>query len=386
MAAPLIEVTTGSRLHFGLLAPTTVTLAAAEQPFASDRRQFGGVGTLVDRPGLRVRMSRSTHWQAEGPLSQRALSVAQQVVQRLLNPSERSMAGFMEGSPLKNQPPESQTPPAELQDSPQFSVQILSCPPEHVGLGTGTQLSLAVAAGVVACLSHQLELPTAAELASLTRRGQRSAIGLHGFTTGGLIVDGGRQASAPEEPSLAPLVARAVWPEDWVFVLVRPEKDRGLSGATEGAAFQALPAVSRELTGLICREVLLGLLPAIAEENFEAFAASLFRYGHLAGQCFAPIQGGIYAGEGANRLIATLQRWGVRGVVQSSWGPTVAAILPNPTQAAELLTRLQTEFPELCPQVSLARPLNSQAQIRLVDPKTSPEFVQLQNSAEALDR
>ena len=81
-------------------------------------------------------------------------------------------------------------------------------PEEHVGLGVGTQLSLAVARALLRLAGMPDPGPT--ELATLTGRGARSGIGLHGFHHGGMIVDGGRK----REGSVPPLLARAVFPRN----------------------------------------------------------------------------------------------------------------------------------------------------------------------------
>ena len=63
-------------------------------------------------------------------------------------------------------------------------------PAEHTGLGVGTQLGLAIAKAL-AVASGEPELPSA-ELAMRVGRGERSAIGVHGFDRGGLLVDAGK--------------------------------------------------------------------------------------------------------------------------------------------------------------------------------------------------
>src|SRR5580765_7782762 len=74
-------------------------------------------------------------------------------------------------------------------------------------------------------LAGQTDL-THIELARRAGRGRRSAIGLHGFHEGGLLVEAGKRA--PEE--ISPLVARVDFPDEWRFVLVRPRRATGVSG------------------------------------------------------------------------------------------------------------------------------------------------------------
>ena len=62
----------------------------------------------------------------------------------------------------------------------------------------------------------------------------------------------------------------------------------------------------------------------------------------LAGQCFAHIQGGPYNGPHLAQLVDTIRSLGVRGVGQSSWGPTLFALLPEQA-AAERFQRCLSE-------------------------------------------
>ena len=98
-------------------------------------------------------------------------------------------------------------------------------PAEHVGLGVGTQLCLAVARTILSLAG--MPEPSVEQLARLTGRGRRSGIGLHGFHHGGLIVDGGRQTEA----EIPPLLARLPFPVEWSILTVRPPGDRGLHGS-----------------------------------------------------------------------------------------------------------------------------------------------------------
>ena len=107
-----IRIITPSRLHFGLFGwgPDTP-------------RQFGGVGLMVDDPGLEIIVEPSERWEATGPLADRALSLAHDVAERLAPEGH-------ETGPMR--------------------IRIVRAPDAHVGLGVGTQLSLAVARALTA--------------------------------------------------------------------------------------------------------------------------------------------------------------------------------------------------------------------------------------------
>jgi beta-RFAP synthase len=310
-----------SRLHFGLLAPCR-----------DSARRFGGVGAMVQRPALRVRVRRARQegeaFSASGPLAARA----QQTV-------ERFCAG---GWPAEIAPP---------------AVDVLCAPCDHTGLGTGTQLALAVAAGLRTYAGLHGLGP--ADLARRAGRGERSAIGVHGFFVGGLLVDAGKRDPA----ALAPLVARVSLPECWRFVLITPQGERGLWGADERAAFEQLGEDSAGRAERLCRLVLLGILPAAAEGDFAAFSDGLYEFGREAGRWFASVQGGAFATPGVAARVEHLRTLGVRGAGQSSWGPTVFALTDSEERARWLVAKLTEDGSAAGCQLVVAPPANQGARI-----------------------
>jgi beta-RFAP synthase len=219
-------------------------------------------------------------------------------------------------------------------------VTVLAAPPRHVGLGSGTQLALSVAAGLELWTRRDLADP--AELAQLAGRGFRSAIGTHGFLRGGLIVEAGR---LPEE-SLGRLEQRLAFPSTWRFVLVRAGGPAGLHGTAESQAFEQLPPVRSEVRARLIEEVHTQMLPALARQDILAFGESLYRFGRQAGECFAPIQGGPYNGSRVTALAREIRELGVAGVGQSSWGPTLFCVVPDAHAAQQLVTELSRRHPE----------------------------------------
>jgi len=296
-----IAVRTPSRLHFGLLA---------RGPGAP--RQFGGVGLMIDAPGLEVSARPAADWGADGPLAGRLLQLAARVAERLAE----------EGSA---------PPPAR------FTVR--RAPPEHVGLGTGTQLGLAVAR-ILAASAGRPDPPVAA-LAGWSGRGLRSGIGLHGFARGGLVVDGGRRGAE----GVPPLLAHLDVPADWSVLLVIPRRGPGLHGSDEARAFAELPPIPDALTDRLCRLVLLGLLPAVAESDLDGFGAALTELQHHVGRTFATAQGGLYAHPESQAIVDALRAEGLRGVGQSSWGPTLYGFSQAPPEPrAATLRRLADQL------------------------------------------
>jgi predicted sugar kinase len=170
-----------------------------------------------------------------------------------------------------------------------------------------------------------------------------------------MIVEAGR---GPGE-GLSPLVARIELPPTWRFLLVRPNDATGLSGSAEERAFAELPPVPALVTARLCQELLLGLMPAARAGDFAAFSASLRRYGHEAGMCFAARQAGAFASAKVAALAARIRNLGVEGVGQSSWGPTLYAVLPNEADARRLAAELSAGDESL--DLTIAQPAASGA-------------------------
>ncbi len=292
--SPLV-VRTPSRLHFGLLS------WGHHGP-----RRFGSVGLMIEDPGLRLRLDVSSRFEAQGPGAGRAFELATVVADRLRS---RGIA----------------VPPASL--------VIEQAPPEHVGLGSGTQLALAVARALTRRVGLEL---SPIELAGLTGRGLRSGVGIHGFESGGLIVDGGHR-TAEEDIRVAPLISRLAFPDDWSILLVIPGRTPSVHGPQERAAFAALPAFPDSLTDRLCRLVLLDMLPAVAERDLAGFGAALSELQDRVGTAFAPAQGGIYARPELEGIVACLRANGLHGVGQSSWGPTLYGFTTNDHERNERL-------------------------------------------------
>ena len=281
----MTRVVAPSRLHFGLLS-----LPGNGAAPACSARHFGGVGLMVDRPGLTVHVEPASDWSTSGPLASRAIEFAHR---------------FVDSLPIDKRRP--------------FRVTVEDAPPEHTGLGVGTQLGLAVARAI-AIESGHAEC-TAVELARRISRGDRSAIGIHGFEHGGVIVEGGKT----DDEAIAPLVGRFAFPAEWAVVLFTPPGAATWHGGREREAFAQLGPNPAQ-TDALCRIVLMGLLPALASTDLDAFGEALYEFNVRSGDMFAPVQGGCFASPEVAACVARLRLAGVRGVGQSSWGPTVFAI------------------------------------------------------------
>jgi beta-ribofuranosylaminobenzene 5'-phosphate synthase len=211
------------------------------------------------------------------------------------------------------------------------NLRVIQTIPEHSGLGSGTQMALAVATAL-AKLSN-VESPTP-ELAVAMGRCQRTSVGTTIFEQGGFVVDGGKPLkNGAAAPTFPPLIFRQPFPEDWRFVVAVPDADKGLANDEEKTAFKRLPPMPPETVGKVCRLTMMKLLPALAEHDISSFGEALTNIQNTVGDYFAQVQGGRYASAATAETIQFMQNLGAYGVGQSSWGPACYGLFPE--EAAE---------------------------------------------------
>lgn len=288
MTHAVVRIEAPARLHLGMLDLR-----------GSLGRRFGGIGAGVFKPSLVIEVEKASTVEAEGAESERAADFATRYL---------ASQGIHSGA----------------------RIVIRHAIPGHSGLGSGTQLALAVARGI----AELYELDASAEtLALAVGRARRSAIGTWLFDGGGFIVEGGRRDG---DDRIAPLLARIAIPEAWRCVVVLPRSAEGVSGDAEVQAFRELPPPSLESVEHLSHLLVMSLLPALVDGDLTAFGSAITEIQEINGSWFAPAQGGAFAPGPTTELIAKLAEWGAAGVGQSSWGPAVYGIVDG-TIAAEAL-------------------------------------------------
>jgi beta-RFAP synthase len=314
---PTVLVTAPSRLHFGLLS------------FGNpDVRQFGGVGVMIDRPGLKLRVEAAETFETAGQMQDRLRDAA---------------FHWLDSS-------------SEMKEL-RCKVELATAPRLHAGLGAGTQLALAVATGLNAF--HNRATPAVEDLAASVGRGLRSAVGTYGFFAGGLIAERGK---LPTE-TVSPLLERVALPNAWRFVLVSPSDCVGLHGTTEQTAFDQLPPVPSDVTGRLTHLLCDRILPAAKSARFADFSDAVYDFGFLAGGCFASVQGSEYNGPRLANLVKHIRAIGVRGVGQSSWGPTIYAICESESHALAFANDLHLRIGNDNYELIIASPDNDGARV-----------------------
>jgi beta-ribofuranosylaminobenzene 5'-phosphate synthase len=282
-----VTVSVAARLHLGFLDLN-----------GGLGRRFGSLGLALDEPRSIVELSRGPADRLEGPQAERAAVHLGRIAEQL---------GLAAGHRLC----------------------IREAIPAHAGLGSGTQLALAVAAA--ARRLHGLPLDVEGDALFLDRSA-RSGIGTGFFGEGGVALDGGRgDADRP-----APIISRLPVPAAWRVLLILDRSFSGIHGPQEVAAFQALPPFPAELAAHLCRLALMQALPGVAEADLSSFGKAVTEIqGHI-GDHFGAAQGGRYASPNVAAALRLLAANGVEGYGQSSWGPTGFAFAATPFEAMRL--------------------------------------------------
>lgn len=202
--------------------------------------------------------------------------------------------------------------------------------PAHAGLGSGTQLALAIAAGMRRL--HGVPLDIEAD-APLLGRGARSGLGIGLFHRGGFVVDGGRGPAT----AVAPIISRMPFPDEWRVLLLLDPTRQGVHGPDESAAFANLPPFPARDAADICRLVVMKLLPGLAERDLASFGSAITDIQQRIGDYFAPAQGGHrLASPEVAAALDVLAGEGALGIGQSSWGPTGFAFAASQVEADRL--------------------------------------------------
>jgi len=284
---PKFWVKTGARLHLGQLDLN-----------GSLGRLYGGLGLAIDQPNLELIAEPANDLYVDCPEAQR-------------NRVELIAQEYLKHYSL-----------------PGVKLKIVQLLPSHSGLGSGTQLSLALGLAITSIYGLK---PSLTELAGLTEReGSRSGIGVAAFEQGGFLVDGGKPADSGNDKNsirtkfyVPPLITRLPFPEEWAVILAIPNKEERMFGSKEEKAFKSLPPMEEVISGRICRLLLLKLLPALIEKDLENFGQAVTEIQKHLGDYFTLVQGGRFATALGAQVAEYMLAHGAAGVGQSSWGPTV---------------------------------------------------------------
>ncbi|MCP3661735.1 MAG: GHMP kinase [Gammaproteobacteria bacterium] len=317
-----IEVESPARLHLGFL-----------DLHGGLGRCFGSIGLTIDSLTTRLHAVKSAGITATGPGADRALKYARSFIR------ERAIEGGVH-------------------------LSLQQAIPDHVGLGSGTQMALAVGTAIERLYGGDSD---SVAIARTLHRGARSGIGIGAFEQGGFILDCGRG----EAEGVPPVAVRLPFPDEWRVLLIFDIRGKGFHGTQEVDAFSSLPEFPEHTVGRFCRLVVMSVLPGILEKRLQLVADAIGEIQQVVGDHFSTAQGGRFTSPVVSEVLSWIKDQGFTGVGQSSWGPTGFVLVENAAQAQWLETGLKQRFGELppfrCQQVAA---LNQGATLKLLHAPT----------------
>ena len=319
-----VHVKTPARLHFGLIDLN-----------GGLGRIFGGIGVGIEQPNFILEAEVSEELRVDGLKKELVELMARR---------------FLDAYNLKGR---------------FASLNLKQEIPEHVGLGSGTQLALAVATSLAKLLNVEASTQ---ELALVMGRARRTGVGTAIFEKGGFVVDGGKHVTdiTGSSEGFPPVIFHQSFPEDWMFVVAVPNGKPGLSADREVSAFESLSPMPVEKIGKICRLTMMKLLPALLEHDIENFGEALTQIQLIVGEQFAKVQSGIYSSETVRDGIELMRKLEVHGLGQSSWGPSFYGLCHNEKEAEKIQLNVQKLIDEsVGGRVFTAKANNRGAQIRV---------------------
>jgi len=280
-----ILVKTPSRLHLGFF------------DFHNMKGRYGSVGVAIEKPNFIIEAKISGRVEITGSEKERAL---------------RYVNLFMKKFNLKKN----------------VKIRILKSIPEHTGLGSGTQLALAI--GTAISKLSDLKISTE-DIARIADRGKFSGVGIYAFIKGGFIIDSESMGFYSNLP------------ENWFWIVALLKNKKGLSGRKENAAFKNLPKVKEEKNFELL-QIRDKIVKAVIAKDIISFGKAINELDKKNGEIFSKIQGSIYFSKDVENGINFLLDNGAYGAGQSSWGPGFYALVDGKKNAITIQNELKKFF------------------------------------------
>lgn len=224
-----------------------------------------------------------------------------------------------------------------------IGIKVREIIPRHVGLGSKTQLALALADGISRLLKLDNTPLSKEVLASIVRRGGTSGIGVTSYFHGGAIIDGGHEFGAGKEkesflPSSAsnarpaPVLSRDDMPEGWRAVIGIPTLEEGAHDADEIDIFKQNCPVPISEVQQLSHVILMKLLPAIKQQRFNEICDCINFFQDIG---FKKVEVGL-RGKVYRQMLRDWRAAGAPCAGMSSFGPTIYSLAESDVQALAL--------------------------------------------------
>lgn len=224
-----------------------------------------------------------------------------------------------------------------------ISINVREIVPRHVGLGSKTQLAMALGDGISRVLNPH-EPPLSKEvLASIVKRGGTSGIGVTSYFHGGVIIDGGHEFGAGKEkesflPSSAstakpaPVLSRDDLPSGWRAVIGIPMLESGAHDAGEIDIFKQRCPVPVSEVQQLAHVILMKMMPAIKMQRFKEVCECI---DYFQDSGFKKVEVGL-RGPVYRQMLQSWRDAGAPCAGMSSFGPAIYTLAESEAQAIEL--------------------------------------------------
>ena len=259
-----VKIVANSRLHFGFLN------LKSSSPYS-----YGGMGLSIAKHPTILRVSRASKFESN-----------------LKKTLRDKIFTFLCNNSL----------------SKKIRIDCIESPQKHIGLGTGTQLILAIEEAISKFYRFN-------ENINFFKRNYRSGVGINSYKNGGFIVDSPKNNLLTNE-----IIFKAKFPKEWKIILLFDSKAKGLHGSSENRFFSADTTISlrKKLSDLTLNEI----IPSIIYKDFDTFARSLTKFQELNSLFYSSIQKSSYLSHDIHKVIKKISMKFNVAAGQSSWGPT----------------------------------------------------------------
>ena len=205
----------------------------------------------------------------------------------------------------------------------------------HVGLGSGSQLSLCLGMAISKFLDLKLSVDS---IASLYNRGERSGTGISIFKKGGFVVD-----ACKKNKLLPKAMFTSKFPSDWKILLINDVNLKGTSGQRESKFFSNTDSINHKKSEL-SHILLRGILPSLVYKDFKRFSKNLTEFQRITAGFYTEKQKGVFLSPEISSIMKYLKNYDNLGIGQSSWGPMSYIFIESNLHAKELLSIIQNKF------------------------------------------
>ena len=217
-----------------------------------------------------------------------------------------------------------------------FKINLISKPGSHVGLGSGTQITLSIIRAIdLLCklgLSHE-------EISKLSKRGKRSGTGLGLFYKGGLVVD-----ACKKENHYPKMLLNLSFPKDWRVIVLNDSEVVGKSGKPEEIFFKDVKKISDNMSYKLSSILFRGIIPSIIYQDFDLFTKNIQDFQKTTHKYYSSNQKSLFASEIIFKVIKYLSKNNVNGVGQSSWGPLSYIFTKSDDDAKKIINMIESKF------------------------------------------